>query len=327
MPAVTEGQPAPVASFESSRELLFGVAYRVLGSVSDAEDVVQEAWLRWDRVDHARIADPRSFLVQVTTRLALDRLRWAKARREAYVGQWLPEPLPTAPAIEDGAEIADSVSVAMLVVMETLSPLERVVFVLREAFEFSFADIAVMVGRSEAAVRQLARRARSHVRERRPRFRQDRDVRRRVTERFLAACLGGDLRALLDLLAPEVTLCIDGNGRRGVARNRVEGAEKVGRLLVRGLRRVLRPDGAAVAATGDARDDIGDDIGSGSVVDVNGGPAALITAGDEPIAVIVVDVDLAADRVTRIWIIANQDKLGGVEGRRPGRPRPVRAAG
>ncbi|GGO07929.1 RNA polymerase sigma24 factor [Microbispora rosea subsp. aerata] len=318
MPAVTDGLPTPVASFESSRDLLFGVAYRVLGSVTDAEDIVQEAWLRWDRVDHSRIADPRSFLVQVTTRLALDRLRWAKARREAYVGQWLPEPLPTGPALEEKAETADSISMAMLVVMETLSPLERVVFVLREAFEFSFAEIAEVIGRSEAAVRQLARRARSHVRERRIRFRQDRDVRRRVTERFLAACLGGDLEALLDLLAPEVILSIDGNGRRGVARNPVEGAEKVGRLLVRGLRRVLRPMGAAES----------DDIGSGSVVDVNGGPAALLTAGDEPIAVIVVDVDPVTDRVTRIWIIANQDKLGGVDaGRRPGTYRPIRAAG
>ncbi|MFG1822106.1 RNA polymerase sigma factor SigJ [Microbispora bryophytorum] len=320
MPAVTDGQPTPVASFESSRDLLFGVAYRVLGSVTDAEDIVQEAWLRWDRVDHSGIADPRSFLVRVTTRLALDRLRWARARREAYVGQWLPEPLPTGPAIEEGAETADSVSMAMLVVMETLSPLERVVFVLREAFEFSFADIAAVVGRSETAVRQLARRARSHVGERRPRFRQDREVRRRVTERFLAACLGGDLRALLDLLAPEVTLSIDGNGRRGVARNPVEGAAKVGRLLVCGLRRVLRPAGVAAAET--------DDIGGGSIVDVNGGPAALITAGGEPIAVIVVDVDRAANLVTRIWIIANQDKLRGVgAGRRPGRNRHIRAAG
>ncbi|MEU7695104.1 sigma-70 family RNA polymerase sigma factor [Microbispora sp. SCL1-1] len=318
MPAVTQGEPTAVASFESSRDLLFGVAYRVLGSATDAEDIVQEAWLRWDRVDHSRVADPRSFLVQVTTRLALDRLRWAKARREAYVGQWLPEPLPTGPATEEGAERADSVSMAMLVVMETLSPLERVVFVLREAFEFSFAEIAAVVGRSETAVRQLARRARSNVRARRPRFQQDREVRRRVTERFLAACLGGDLRALLDLLAPEVTLSIDGNGGRGVARNPVEGAAKVARLLVCGLRRVLRPADAAAGATGD--------VGSGSIVDVNGGPAALITAGGEPIAVIVVDVD-SAGLVTRIWIIANQDKLGGVgAGRRPGRNRHIRAA-
>lgn len=314
------GLDSALGAFNEARPRLFGIAYRMLGSVAEAEDIVQEAWLRWDRVDHSRVADPRSFLVQVTTRLALDRLRWARARREAYVGQWLPEPLPTGPATEEGAERADSVSMAMLVVMETLSPLERVVFVLREAFEFSFAEIAAVVGRSEAAVRQLARRARSHVGERRPRFRQDREVRRRVTERFLAACLGGDLRALLDLLAPEVTLSIDGNGRRGVARNPVEGAAKVGRLLVCGLRRVLRPAGVAAAET--------DDIGGGSIVDVNGGPAALITAGGEPIAVIVVDVDRAANLVTRIWIIANQDKLRGVgAGRRPGRNRHIRAAG
>jgi RNA polymerase sigma-70 factor (ECF subfamily) len=320
MPAGTDGRQTPVATFESSRDLLFGVAYRVLGSVTDAEDVVQEAWLRWDRVDPSRIADPRSFLVQVTGRLALDRLRWAKARREAYVGQWLPEPVPAGPPPDEGAESADSVSMAMLVVMETLSPLERVVFVLREAFEFSFADIAAVVGRSEPAVRQLAHRARSHVRERRSRFHPDRGTRRQVTERFLAACMGGDLQALLALLAPEVTLCIDGNGLRGVARNPVEGVEKVARLLICGIRRGLRAPGAETPED--------DDAGSLSVVDLNGGPAMLITAQGEPIAVVMADVDAVSGRIGQIWVIANQDKLGGLDaGRRSRRDGRMLAAG
>ncbi|WP_030909446.1 RNA polymerase sigma factor SigJ [Streptosporangium amethystogenes] len=305
---MTDADARSVADFEKNRKLLFKVAYRVLGSVADAEDVVQESWLRWSRVDHSRVSDPQSFLIQVSTRLALDRLRRAKASREAYVGPWLPEPLPTGPEIGEGAETADSVSMAMLVVLETLSPLERVVFVLREAFEFSFADIGAVLNRSEPAVRQIARRARAHVRERQPRFRYDRKVRMQVTERFLAACLGGDIDGLLDLLAPEVTLWSDGNGLRGVPRTSVRGAQKVSRLLIHGIQKVVRP--SAGASPGERG------VGGGSIVDVNGGPAALIVAAGETIAVVVVDLDPVTDRITQIWIIANQDKLGGVEGER-----------
>ncbi|MBG6086883.1 RNA polymerase sigma factor SigJ [Actinomadura viridis] len=304
---MTEAESAPVEHFESNRELLFGVAYRILGSVADAEDVVQESWLRWSRVDHDVVEDPQLFLIQISTRLALDRLRRAKARREVYVGPWLPEPLPTGPEIEEGAELADSVSMAMLIVLETLSPLERVVFVLREAFEFSFAEIGTVLGRSEPAVRQLARRARSHVRERRPRFRHDRKVRRQVTERFLEACLGADMEELLDLLAPEVMLCGDGGGQRGTPRVPVRGARQVSRLLVQGVQKVLRP--LATSAPG-----VPDPSTGGSIVDVNGGPAALITADGEPVAVVVLDMDPVTDRITQVWLIANPDKLGSVEG-------------
>ncbi|HZB50025.1 MAG TPA: RNA polymerase sigma factor SigJ [Mycobacteriales bacterium] len=299
---MTQREAMPTAEFQNNRDLLFGVAYRVLGSVADAEDVVQEAWLRWHRVDAADIADPRSFLIKVSTRLALDRLRRAKARRETYVGPWLPEPLPTGPEVEESAELADSVSMAMLVVLETLSPLERVVFLLREAFDFSFADIADILERSEPAVRQVASRARSHVRARRPRFRHDHKAGRRVTERFLAACLGADMDEMLGMLAPEVTLRLDGNGLRGVAQVPVHGPVLVSRMLVHGITKFARP------APGVDPDDPCAGLGR-SLIEVNGGPAALIMVAGKPVGVLVADVDPETERVVDVWIVANPEKL------------------
>jgi RNA polymerase sigma factor (sigma-70 family) len=218
--------------FDEHRELLMGVAYRVLGRVSDAEDVVQEAWLRWAKVDPAEVADPRSFLVRVTTRLAIDRLRRVKARRESYVGPWLPEPLITDRDVAEDVALAESVSMAMLVVLETLSPLERAVFVLREAFGMPYAEIAEILGRSDVAVRQLARRARDHVRERAHRFETDQATRQRVTERFLTASTSGDLNALMEVLAPGVALVGDGGGRALAPPRPIRGAERVARFLV-----------------------------------------------------------------------------------------------
>jgi RNA polymerase sigma factor (sigma-70 family) len=218
--------------FEEYRGLLVSVAYRVLGSVTDAEDVVQEAWLRWSNVDHWEVADPRAFLVRVTTRLAIDQLRRVKARRESYVGPWLPEPILTGRDLSEDAAMAESVSMAMMVVLETLSPLERAVFVLREAFGMPYAEIADVMGRREEAVRQLARRARDHVRERRTRFDADSDEHRRVTERFLEATSNGDLEALMEVLSPEVVLVADGGGKALSPRRPVLGAEKVARFLV-----------------------------------------------------------------------------------------------
>jgi RNA polymerase sigma-70 factor (ECF subfamily) len=309
----TEALEQALRDFEDNRALLFGVAYRILGSVDDAEDVVQETWLRWSRTDPGPIENPQSFLVRISSRLALDRLRRVKARRETYIGPWLPQPLSTGPDVAEGVEMAESVSMAMLVVLETLSPLERVVFVLREVFEFSFADIALTVERSEPAVRQLASRARAHVHERRQRFPSDQEVCRRVTERFLAASLGADVDELLNLLAPDVTVWNDGNGRRGVPRIPVHGAEKVGRLLVHGIERFLRPlAGLARKAPGG--------VLTGSIISVNGGPAGLITAGDEPVGLVMLDLDPAQERVTQVWIVANPDKLAALD-------RPWPAAG
>ncbi|MFB7917297.1 RNA polymerase sigma-70 factor [Streptomyces sp. NPDC056061] len=282
--------------FESHRSVLTGVAYRMLGRIVDAEDVVQEAWLRWSSASREDVREPRAYLVRVTTRLALDRLRQVRSQREAYVGPWLPEPLVTdfGPAVPDTAEravLADTVSVAVLVVLESLSPLERAVFVLREAFGFPYAEIAATLDRSEAAVRQLAGRARRHVEEGRTRFDVDPVQRRDLTDRFLAAAAGGDMADLLEMLAPDVRLVGDSGGKAKAPLRVIEGADKVGRFLF------------AVA-----HDNIPDADVRG--VELNGGPAVLVLSGGKPDSVI--QVDIAEGRIQRVYIVRNPDKLVGL---------------
>ena len=289
------GSDAPEAVFTAHRSRLVGVAYRLLGSVGDAEDVVQEAWLRWGRVDTETVADPEAFLVRTVSRLALDRLRRIAARRETYVGPWLPEPVLTGgrddPAAE--AERAASVSLAMLVVLETLSPLERTVFVLHEAFAYSTAEIAEIVERSPAAVRQLAHRAREHVAARRPRFPADPAVRRAATERFLRASLEGDLAALLELLAPDATLWADGGGKAKAPLRPIRGADKIARFFA-AIGTEPLPPGSTV-----------------EVVEVNGGPAAVVVGPAGAIAVL--QLDLGDDhRVVDLRLVGNPDKLTGL---------------
>ncbi|HTJ34734.1 MAG TPA: RNA polymerase sigma factor SigJ, partial [Dactylosporangium sp.] len=218
--------------FSEHRERLAGVAYRVLGRIADVEDVVQDAWLRWSTVDLDSVDDPEAYLVRVATRLAIDRLRSAQARREAYVGPWLPEPMLTSPDVADSVALNDSVSTAMLLVLESLSPLERAVFVLREAFDYSFAEIAAMLDRTEAAVRQLLVRARNHVHDKRPRYPLDDVKRQSIAERFLAACVGGDIAPLLELLSPDVTVISDGGGVVSAATRPVVGLDHVSRFLL-----------------------------------------------------------------------------------------------
>jgi RNA polymerase sigma-70 factor (TIGR02957 family) len=292
--------------FNKHRDLLISVAYRILGSVTDAEDAVQEAWLRWSGVDPSGVADPKAFLVRVTTRLAIDRLRRAKARRESYIGPWLPEPVLTAPDVAEDVALAESISMAMLVVLETLSPLERAVFVLREAFGMPYAEIAEILGRKEEAVRQLARRARDHVQERRSRFEADQTAQRRVTERFLEATSSGDLEALMRVLAPGVTLVADSGGRALAPRRPVRGAEKVARFLL-------------AVATEERTARFLQSVGSEPSLDVlvhlaqvNGGPGIVVAAGGRPISALVLDV---ADGLVRtIHLVANPEKLAGVRG-------------
>ena len=283
----------PTAVFEEHRPVLMGVAYRMLGRVADAEDVVQDAWLRWSAADRAEVREPRAYLVRVTTRLAIDRLRQVKARGEAYVGPWLPEPYvtdfgDTVPDTAERAVLADSVSLAVLVVLESLSPLERAVFVLREAFGYPYADIAAMLDRGEPAVRQLAGRARRHVDEGRPRYEVDPAQRRDLTERFLAAAAEGDLAGLMEMLAPDVRLIGDSGGKSQAPLRILETADNVGRFLV------------AVAGKGVPEM-------SFRFLELNGGPAVLVLSGDTPDSVF--QVDVSAGRIRSVYIVRNPDKL------------------
>ena len=302
-----ERTPDAVRVFDGHRSLLVSVAYRILGSVSDAEDAVQETYLRWSKVDPAQVSNPRAFLVRVTTRLAIDRLRRAKTRLETYVGPWLPEPILTGRDVAEDVALADSVSMAMLVVLETLSPLERAVFVLREAFGLRYAEIADILGRKEEAVRQLGRRARDHVREHRSRFDTDESEQRRVTERFLEATSTGDLEALVAVLSPEVTLVADGGGRALAPRRPIRGADKVARFLLavateERIARFLRSVGSEpIVADLRVR-----------VAPVNGGPGILVVSGDKPISALVLDVSEGVVRT--IHLVANPEKLAGVRG-------------
>jgi RNA polymerase sigma-70 factor (TIGR02957 family) len=272
--------------FEVHRSLLFTVAYEILGSAVDAEDVVQETWLRWAGVDHATIREPRAYLVRIVTRQALNRVRTVSRRREEYVGEWLPEPLLTSPDVADDIELADSVSMAMLTVLETLGPAERAVFVLREVFETPYEEIAEAVGKSPAAVRQIAHRARDHVAARRPRAVVSTTEQRAVVERFLAAVRDGDVQGLLDVLAPDVVLVADGGGIAQAARRPIEGAERVASFL----KNVARLPDVAV-----------------TVVWINGAPAARVDidgALDTAVSVTVED-----GRIHRIYAVRNPHKL------------------
>jgi RNA polymerase sigma-70 factor, ECF subfamily len=283
--------------FEAHRELLFAVAYRMLGTVADAEDAVQDAWLRWSAGPRSDIAEPRAYLARTVTHVALNRLRSARARREAYVGSWLPEPLlTTGPGTADRAELAESVSLAMLVVLESLTPEERAVFVLHEVFGFPHAEIAAAIGRSDASVRQLMHRAREHVQARRPRFDVDASQQRAVTERFLAAAAGGGIDQLMMVLAPDVTLISDGGGKAKAPLRPIVGAAKVARFLV------------AISA----RPYMGIEVADMTVelAEINGGLGTLITVGGKPITAVTTVV--ADGRITEIELVANPDKLRGL---------------
>jgi RNA polymerase sigma-70 factor (ECF subfamily) len=291
-----------VEAFEEHRPLLISVTYRMLGSLAEAEDVVQEAWLRWDQLDQAEIANTRAFLVRMTTRLAIDRLRRLKARRESYIGPWLPEPVLTERDVAEDVELAESVSLALLVVLETLSPLERAVFVLREAFGHSHAEIGEIIGRNEATVRQLARRARDHVREGRSRFDADQATRQRVTEQFLAACNNGDLNALMAVLAPGVTLYADSGGRVRAPRRPVVGADKVARFFL-SVWAIPYPDWIGVAE--------GPNL-EVRLARVNDGPGLIATAEGKPVGALVLEI--AGGVIQTIDLIANPEKLAGLRG-------------
>ena len=276
--------------FARHRSLLFTVAYEMLGSASDAEDVVQETWLRWADVDQAAVRDPRAYLVRIVTRQALNQLRTLARRREEYVGEWLPEPLVTSPDVAADVELAESLSMAMLVVLETLGPVERVVFVLGEVFDTPYDEIAEAIGKSPAAVRQIAHRARDHVAARRPRMPVSTTEQQEVVDRFLAATQEGDLQGLLDVLAPDVVLVADGGGLVAAARHPIEGSEQVAAFLAGAARRV--------------------DFDLRTVL-LNGSPAVRIDVA----GVLDTAVSLAVEngRITRIYAIRNPSKLAGLD--------------
>ncbi|WIX82988.1 RNA polymerase sigma-70 factor [Amycolatopsis carbonis] len=224
--------------FLTHRNLLFTIAYEMLGSAADAEDVLQETWLRWVDVDFDGVQNHRAYLVRITTRQALGRLRTLGRRKESYVGPWLPEPLLTAPDVAEDVELADSVSMAMLLVLETLTPTERAVFVLREVFDLGYGEIADAVGKSGAAVRQIAHRAREHVAARRPRGPVSRTATRDALAAFQHAIETGDLQYLLDILSPDVVFLGDGGGVKQAVLKPVIGADRVARILGAGLGRL-----------------------------------------------------------------------------------------
>jgi RNA polymerase sigma-70 factor (ECF subfamily) len=272
--------------FVAHRSLLFTVAYEMLGSATDAEDVLQESLLRWADVDRSQVRDPRAYLIGVVTRQALNRLRTVSRRREDYVGEWLPEPLLTSPDVADDVELAESVSMAMLTVLETLGPTERAVFVLREVFEMPHDEIAEAIGKSVAAVRQIARRARDHVAARRPRVPVSRSEQQAVVERFLAALRTGQLQELMAVLAPDVVLIADGGGVVRAALAPIQGADRVATLLARANRVV-----AAFETT---------------TVWLNGAPAGRLAIDGE---LSTVSLAVEKGRITRIYVVRNPQKL------------------
>ncbi|MBC2879473.1 MULTISPECIES: RNA polymerase sigma-70 factor [Streptomyces] len=276
-------------TFLAHRSLLFTVAYEMLGSAADAEDVLQETWLRWADVDLDTVRERRAYLVRITTRQALTRLRTLRRRRESYVGPWLPEPLLTTPDVAEDVELADSVSMAMLLVLETLTPTERAVFVLREVFDLAYDEIAAAVDKSPAAARQIAHRARAHVAARRPRGAVSPAETRDALAAFRRAVETGDLNALLDVLAPDVVLLTDGGGVVRAATAPVVGAGTVARVLARipATAASLRP------------------------VWANGFPALVVRLAGAVDTVLAVRFD--DGRVTGLYAVRNPEKLSRLE--------------
>ncbi|MFF2509198.1 RNA polymerase sigma-70 factor [Streptomyces sp. NPDC058067] len=283
-------------TFVAHRNLLFTVAYEMLGSAADAEDVLQETWLRWVRADLGQVRDQRAYLVRITTRQALNRLRTVKRRREAYVGQWLPEPLLTTPDVAENVELAESMSMAMMLVLESLTPTERAVFVLREVFEVEYDEIAEAVGKTPAAVRQIAHRARAHVDARRPRRTASAKETRAALESFRRALETGNPQELLDVLAPDVVLLSDGGGVKRAALRPIVGAEKIVRFYAGGSAKVE----AAITCEPTV---------------VNGSPALAVHVGGELDGVIAVRFEDA--RITGLYFVRNPEKLTRVTSETP----------
>ena len=301
----TTGKPSDdsAASFEPYRRRLLGLAYRMLGSMSDAEDAVQEAYLRWHRVDRKTVREPKAFLMTTTTRICLDMLTSARSRREQYVGPWLPEPVFDIAALapDSRTELAEDLSIALLVILDNLSPLERAAFLLHEVFDFSFSEVAAALDRSEAACRQLASRARAHVRDARPRGTTPPDARRggldpkhaQLMSAFAAATQAGDLNGIMQFLASDVRVVSDGGGKVRAALNVIEGVDHVAKFLVGVTRK--RPDSWW-------REDFRLRPGT-----INGLPGLIVDSNEGPVQTTAFEIE--GDAIRAIYIVRNPDKL------------------
>jgi RNA polymerase sigma-70 factor, ECF subfamily len=289
----TNAMPERAAEvFAAVRPLLFSIAYRMVGSVMDAEDLVQETYLRWQEAAPADIRSPQAYLATIVTRLAINHLHSARVQRETYVGTWLPEPLVTEPAPDPSGsiELAESLSMAFLVLLERLSPTERAVFLLHEVFDFEYAEIARIVEKSEVNCRQILTRARQHIGDRRVRFAASTEQAERLTERFAAAAVAGDFDALIALLAADITLWSDGGGKaRGAALNLIHGVDPVARFVVGTARRFAHLDRTVRPAV------------------INGQQGFITYLSGAPVSVVVLDI--VDDRIHAIYAIGNPDKL------------------
>ena len=280
-----------LAAFTAHKSRIFGIAYRMLGSVADAEDMVQETFLRWQKSDRAEIKSAEAWLTTVVTRLCINHLKLARVQREEYVGPWLPEPIVAEGAVDprENAEQAESLSMAFLVILETLSPTERAVYLLREIFGHEFAEVARMVNKSEANCRQLLTRARQRVAERRTRFKPSGEQQQRLVDAFLKAANQGDVAGFMAVLAEDVALIIDGGGEPGAARRPIIGSKAVAHALLQGARR----EQAGLTVTRGAL--------------VNGLPGFVAYRGTTPRSVVAFDID--GERIRAIYLIAKPEKL------------------
>jgi RNA polymerase sigma-70 factor (ECF subfamily) len=282
-------------AFDRYRGLLFSIAYRILGSATDAEDVVQEAFVRWLQADSEQVQSPRAYLSTIVVRLCIDQLRSARAQRDVYVGPWLPEPILTGqrPDLTDTVVLAESLSFAFLVMLESLGPLERAVFLLRDVFDYDFAEIGAIVGKSGANCRQILHRARQHLGERRRRFEVNPEQQERITEQFLRASTRGDLQGLLGLLTDDIVFAADSGGKARAGLKPVHGPDKVARGLLGGLRWL--PSNARVR-----------------IDKVNGQPAIVADVDHRPYGAVILEIE--ADRIRRIYAVLNPDKLRWLDG-------------
>ena len=287
----------PTAAFEEQRQRLFGVAYRMLGSVADADDVVQDAWLRWSTADHDQVLNPAAFLTTVTSRLALGRLKSAQRRREQYVGAWLPEPLATASATdpESASVMQESIMLGFLAVLERLGPVERAVFVLREVFDLGYQEVAEIVGRSQDNCRQIARRSRDHVRAERPRVTSDPERDRRLLDAFVAAVASGAPDQLAALLRTDVVLVSDGGANVRAARHPIVGADRVARFLNGIVNHNQQEDFEL------------------RYLDVNGQTSLAVSITGQAPTIFTLEPDVSNDRIQRIFVLRNPDKMHGLE--------------